>query len=236
MSRKLIGALAPLVLVLGLLGWMPAAHAVVDKDCGDFDTQKKAQLFFLDKGGPQSDPHALDADGDGVACESNPCPCLTQKQPPDGGGSGGGTGGNGGGGQTVVQAARVVRVVDGDTVKVRLASGGRRSVRLVGIDTPEMRGPECGARAATRALKRLAPRGTKVRLVSDPTQSNKDRYGRLLRYVVRRSNGRDLNRTQVWNGSARIYVYRNDPFKRVRSYRRALRQAKAADRGIWGSC
>jgi hypothetical protein len=51
-----------------------------DRDCGDFSTQRKAQRFFLKQGGPRSDPHRLDADNDGVACEQNPCPCSRRKR------------------------------------------------------------------------------------------------------------------------------------------------------------
>ena len=43
-----------------------------DKDCSDFKTQKEAQDFFIENGGPASDPHKLDQDKDGVACESLP--------------------------------------------------------------------------------------------------------------------------------------------------------------------
>jgi hypothetical protein len=42
-----------------------------DKDCADFPTQKAAQRFFVKHGGPKKDPHRLDADHDGIACESN---------------------------------------------------------------------------------------------------------------------------------------------------------------------
>jgi len=56
-----------------------------DLDCSDFRTQAAAQSFF-NSHNPSADPHGLDADGDGVACESNPCPCST-----DGPGGGGGT-------------------------------------------------------------------------------------------------------------------------------------------------
>lgn len=42
-----------------------------DRDCSDFSTQKEAQAFFIANGGPSSDPHRLDADHDGIACESN---------------------------------------------------------------------------------------------------------------------------------------------------------------------
>lgn len=40
-----------------------------DRDCGDFATQAEAQAFFEAAGGPERDPHRLDADGDGIACE-----------------------------------------------------------------------------------------------------------------------------------------------------------------------
>lgn len=41
-----------------------------DKDCSDFDTWRQAQKFYKRHGGPQRDPHRLDADRDGIACES----------------------------------------------------------------------------------------------------------------------------------------------------------------------
>jgi len=44
----------------------------VDRDCGDFASQREAQAFYLTEGGPNEDPHRLDGDGDGVACESLP--------------------------------------------------------------------------------------------------------------------------------------------------------------------
>ena len=42
-----------------------------DRDCPDFGSQAEAQRFFLENGGPASDPHKLDRDHDGIACESN---------------------------------------------------------------------------------------------------------------------------------------------------------------------
>jgi len=43
-----------------------------DRDCNDFTTQEEAQAFFIAAGGPQRDPHRLDSNHDGVACESLP--------------------------------------------------------------------------------------------------------------------------------------------------------------------
>ena len=40
-----------------------------DKDCSDFSSWKQAQRFYKNHGGPQRDPHRLDGDRDGIACE-----------------------------------------------------------------------------------------------------------------------------------------------------------------------
>lgn len=48
------------------------ALAFRDRDCSDFRTQRQAQRFFKRNGGPRQDPHNLDADNDGKACESLP--------------------------------------------------------------------------------------------------------------------------------------------------------------------
>lgn len=209
------------------------ATAFVDRDCGDFDTQRQAQLFFLEEGGPTHDPHRLDADGDGIACETLPCPCYYDTAPPADA-----TPKKKKKKKTLRQPARILRVVDGDTVRVRLTrSGSKRTVRLIGIDTPEVHGStDCWGPEASKWLKKRLPARTRVRLVSDPTQDRKDRYGRLLRYVVKVKGGRDMNRAQVWAGNAKVYVYAGKPFKRTKSYRKAQRQAKKADRGLWGNC
>ena len=50
----------------------PAAPADPDRDCSDFRTQAEAQAFYEAAGGPARDPHRLDVDGDGCACEDLP--------------------------------------------------------------------------------------------------------------------------------------------------------------------
>jgi len=252
------------LLVLTLLGaslWSVAPAAAADMDCGDFATQAAAQSFFAAAG--PGDPHLLDGDGDGVACESNPCPCVTTPVPlagtatptptptatptatptptptttptptvaptstdPEGSGSSG---------PTRRDRAVVVRVTDGDTLKVRMVGGREHYVRLIGIDTPEVHGrTECGGAAASSAMRRLAPVGSRVVLVSDPTQADRDRYDRLLRYVERR--GRDIGKVQVASGHAQVYVYRNDPFRRTDTYEGVERRAERLGRGLWSRC
>ena len=157
------------VLIFGLMSASPSAHAA-DRDCSDFKTQRAAQKFFKNHN-PKKDPHRLDADGDGKACESLLCPC-----------SGGCGNGPGIGHPAKRQKARVVCVVDGDTVKVRVPRRHkrplRRVVRMIGIDTLEVYGgKECGVPKASRSLKRMLRKGTRVTLVRDRWQDNKDRYG-----------------------------------------------------------
>lgn len=125
----------------------------------------------------------------------------------------------------------VTRVVDGDTLDVRLTTGGRRRVRLIGIDAPE--GGACYDTQAT-ARARVLSNGRRVRLIGDPTQATRDLFGRLLAYVTL-PNGRDLGRTLIVGGFAKVFVF-NRPFVRVGSYRVAERAAQAAGRGLWSAC
>ena len=50
----------------------PTDRPLVDRDCADFSTQEEAQAFYDSQDNPSSDPHRLDNDGDGVACQSLP--------------------------------------------------------------------------------------------------------------------------------------------------------------------
>lgn len=206
---------------------VPASASARDKDCSDFATQAAAQAYFIAHGGPTSDPDSLDSDGDGVACETLP-----------GGGGGGGGGGSPPAGKPQRISARITHVTDGDTVSVRAYGAARKryDVRLIGIDTPEKYGGrECGSAGASKSMRRKGPAGTKVILVTDPSQDLFDRYGRLLAYVVRKRGGLDLNRAQVAAGWARVYVY-DDAFRRLDGYRRAQRKADRGNAGVWGQC
>jgi subtilisin len=136
--------------------------------------------------------------------------------------------------------ARVLRAIDGDTLRVRLRpSGNKRDVRLIGIDTPDNHRPgtpmECGGPGASNSMGKLAE-GRRVTLISDPSQDRVDRYGRLLAYIVRRSNGKDLGRVQIRRGWAAVFVHAHDPFRRLQDYKRAQRLARNADAGVWGLC
>jgi micrococcal nuclease len=141
------------------------------------------------------------------------------------------------------ERARVTRVIDGDTIEVRVESvargpgagrarpGDRADVRLIGIDTPETVKPgspvECFGREASAATKALLE-GRRVRLVDDV--ENVDGYGRLLRYVY--IGDEMANARLVANGYASAYPYppnvrHSDLFASLQG------RARAEERGLW---
>ena len=236
-----------------LLTLVPSAGAApataADLDCSDFATQASAQSYFLSLGGPSSDPDRLDGDYDGIACESNRCPCSysttpTAPTPPT---------------PPPPQPARkrffayVTGITDGDTIKVRRGYQ-RYTIRLIGIDTPETKRPrtavECGGREATSRMFRLGftrPRdtdgdglydrkggkGRRVKVTTDPTQDRRDEYGRLLAYVA--SAHGSLAAAQLRAGWTSVYVYAN-PFEQLAAFQTAEASARAASRGAWAKC
>ena len=129
--------------------------------------------------------------------------------------------------------ATVVRVIDGDTVDVSL-NGQVVRLRLIGIDTPEVvdpRGPvECFGREASAKAHELLD-GQTVTLEADPSQDERDRYDRLLRYVWL-SDGRLFNQEMVAQGYAFEYTY-DLPYKYQAEFKQAEHDAREAQRGLW---
>jgi micrococcal nuclease len=127
---------------------------------------------------------------------------------------------------------KVVRVVDGDTIKVRI---GRRveTVRLIGVDTPETvdrRSPvQYFGREASAFVKRVANQ-ERVRLERDPECSNRDKYRRLLRYVYL-EDGTLLNAEIIAQGYG--FAYTKYPFSLVTKCRRLEKAARREGRGLW---
>ena len=121
------------------------------------------------------------------------------------------------------------RVNDGDTLTT---TAGRR-IRLVQIDAPELT-TDCYGRAAQRALTSLAPAGARVRLVRDPALDDRDRYGRLLRYVF--VGETDVNVELVRRGAASPYFFRNERGEHALELMDAVQNSQNGHRGYWGAC
>ena len=128
---------------------------------------------------------------------------------------------------------RIDHVADGDTVD--LTNGAK--VRLVQIDTPEVYfGTECYGRQASAITKRLLPPGAAVGLVAEPAGDRVDRYGRLLRYVIRARDGLNVNIYLVRVGAAAPYFYDGERGKYAALLDRLARRARARHLGLWGAC
>jgi len=123
---------------------------------------------------------------------------------------------------TTPTEANVVRVVDGDTI---LLDSGEK-VRFVGINTPEKW--EYYYVEATVALRNLVGNQT-VLLERDIT--DKDKYGRLLRYVYL-LDGTLVNGLMVEGGYAKAYHYPPD-VKHYDGFVVLETEAKEAKLGIW---
>jgi micrococcal nuclease len=132
--------------------------------------------------------------------------------------------------------ATVIRVVDGDTIVVRLGDGREEHVRYIGIDTPESVKPgtpvECFAKEASDANARLVE-GRRVRLVRDV--SERDRFGRILAYVYRDSDDLFVNEALVRGGYALAKEYRPDTRFATR-LAAVMDEARSAAKGLWKAC
>jgi len=127
----------------------------------------------------------------------------------------------------------VIEVVDGDTIKINI-DGKTETLRLIGINTPETKDPrkpvQCFGEEASGNAKELLE-GKKVRLERDDSQSNRDKYDRLLRYVYL-EDGTSYNKQIITDGYAHEYTY-DTAYKYQEEYKQAQKDAEAASKGLW---
>ena len=125
----------------------------------------------------------------------------------------------------------VVRVVDGDTIHVRIGARVEK-VRYIGVNTPEVhhprKGEEPGGREAAEVNRRLVE-GERVRLELDVQE--RDRYGRLLAYVW--VGDVMVNAELVRLGYAQVMtIPPNVRYQEI--FVKLQREAREAGRGLWG--
>ncbi len=129
-----------------------------------------------------------------------------------------------------ITTALVTHVIDGDTIEIK----GGQDVRYIGIDTPETGNShssgECFAEEAT-AKNREFVGGKRVRLVRG--LENKDKYGRLLRYIY--VDEIMFNAELVRLGYAEAYPYPPN-VRYMEMFSELEQEAKEEERGLWGEC
>lgn len=145
------------------------------------------------------------------------------------------------------QRVTVTETVDGDTLEIRYSDGGDDTLRLLGVDTPEIHGavnpgefdaddtPEtrkCLRRWAVKAAEYAGTLdGRNVTLRQDRVQDLRGDYGRLLGYVY--FNGSEsFNYRLVEKGYARVYDSRFEQRQRFIDAEKAAREERS---GVW-SC
>ena len=144
------------------------------------------------------------------------------------------------------QSALVLKVFDGDTFEAEV-NGKPEKIRMLGIDTPEKNQSDKMDRDIERTqrdkktiqtLGELAYKYTlnligdkKVVLTSEPGGDDKDRYGRLLRYVYL-DDGTFVNKRIVEDGYAN--VYRKYNLSKKDEFIEAERKARENKKGLWG--
>ncbi len=126
------------------------------------------------------------------------------------------------------QVAQVARVIDGDSIEL---VGGQK-VRYIGIDAPELFDNKnrmtCEGEAGHKANKLLVE-GKAVRLVRDV--SERDKYGRLLRYVY--LGDVLVNEYLLMSGLAYAWAYPPD-VKFAAKFKDIYESAKTTKKGLWG--
>lgn len=124
--------------------------------------------------------------------------------------------------------AKVVRVIDGDTISLE----GHKTVRYIGIDTPETVHPSkpimCYGKEASDKNRELVE-GKEIKLEKDVSET--DKYGRLLRYVW--LGDMLVNEYLVREGFAQSSSYPPD-VKYQDRFVEAQRLAREEKRGLWG--
>jgi micrococcal nuclease len=130
----------------------------------------------------------------------------------------------------------VLSIADGDTITVDM-EGKKEKIRFIGVDTPEVAHNsgevnQCYAQKA-KAFTETSIDGKRVKLVADDKGSNRDRYGRLLRYVYNYQNS-PIDEQLVSEG----YGFAVDGFtySKKEQYLSLMNQAEQNRKGLWGIC
>ncbi len=137
--------------------------------------------------------------------------------------------------QTAPSFFAVKKVVDGDTFDVDI-DGSVERIRVVGINTPETVDPrksvECFGKESSEKAHQLLE-GRRVRLEADASQDDRDKYGRLLRFVFL-EDGTDYGLKMIGDGYAYEYTY-DIPYKFQKEYKAAEKSAKDNGLGLWAA-
>ncbi len=141
-------------------------------------------------------------------------------------------------------SAHTIRTIDGDTLRIAFLDGREETVRILGIDTPEVtpggNNPSTfegvtdpwllaawGEEASTTLRREVE--GREVVVITDQAAGERDRYGRLLAYLE--CNGADIGELLISRGLARVYTA--ESFARKGHYLAVQERAMRERAGLW---
>lgn len=131
---------------------------------------------------------------------------------------------------TQSEKAFVVNIVDGDTIDVQTPNTIEpERIRIIGINTPEK--DQCYFDEANEKAKELLL-NKEITLENDPTQSEKDKYGRTLSHILIENH--PYGEIMINEGFAKEYTY-NKPYKYQDIFKEAQSHAEENDLGIWST-
>ncbi len=131
----------------------------------------------------------------------------------------------------------VAYVLDGDTI-VAQVSGHDLTIRLIGMDTPEVVDPrkpvQCfGPEASAKAKELLL--GKEIYLEKEKSKGEYDKYGRVLAYALFNATT-TYNEYMIREGFAKEYTFNKEKYKYQKEFKEAQVLAQREKKGLWGSC
>lgn len=135
----------------------------------------------------------------------------------------------------------VIQVLDGDTL-IANVSGHEVTIRMLGIDTPEVVDPrkpvQCyGPEASAQAKELLSYK--EVYIEKDPikesTTGSYDKYGRVLGYI-KMPGDFFYNKYMIQNGFAREYTFNKEKYQYQKELKAEQKKAQKGKVGLWGKC
>ncbi len=126
----------------------------------------------------------------------------------------------------------LVKVIDGDTIEVNI-NGKNERIRYIGIDTPEMddNRPDIKCFAEEAKSRNAELLNASFTLESDSSQTDRDKYNRLLRYVIL-NDGSNVSEILIEEGHGYEYTY-DIPYKYQSEFKNAQKSAENELSGLW---
>jgi len=138
------------------------------------------------------------------------------------------------------QEVEVKEVIDGDTIRVRdLQTDEIIRVRYLGIDTPELEGPDYESCFSSQAKEKNEDLVLDQKLILEFDIDRYDRFGRTLAYVYTLDELGEketfVNLELLEEGYARFYLDKQNTLQQAELVQAAL-SAREGFSGLWGSC